>query len=120
MSIEEKIRNVLIDICKDVWPMVCPRDKPPEEYIVYNPEIDVPSDFGDNAPGAWIQHVQVHYFVLQDSRTGTGDYRAGRRKIRSALLCAGFSISEIATLYEKDSGYNHLCFSCSIVEDMEE
>lgn len=105
------IEDALSSIAKEIWPMVCPRDEPPAEYIVYNPEFDEPTDFGDNEPQVWIQHMQVHYFIAQN-----GDYTYRRTEIRKALLAAGFSIEEIVAMHEKDSGYNHVCFSCSIEE----
>lgn len=121
MSVNEIIQQAMKDIVKEVWPMVCPRAKPPTEYIVYNPEIDVPEDFGDDKTNAWVQHMQIHYFIRYNIDAGcNGDYTENRKKIRKALSVAGFTITDITTLYEKDSGYNHLCFSCSIEEDLEE
>ena len=111
MSVNKIIEDALNEIVQEIWPMVCPRDKPSKEYIVYNPEIDVPDDFGDNEPQAWVQHMQIHYFIAEN-----GDYTLRRKEIRKSLQKAGFTISEITVMHEKDSGYNHVCFSCSIEE----
>lgn len=111
MSVNKIIEDALNEIVQEIWPMVCPRDKPPREYIVYNPEIDVPDDFGDNEPQSWVQHMQIHYFIAEN-----GDYTLRRKEIRKSLQKAGFTISEITTLHEKESGYNHVCVSCSIEE----
>ena len=111
MSVNRIIEDALSGIVQEIWPMVCPRDKPPEEYIVYNPEFDEPQDFGDNRPQGWVQHMQVHYFIAKN-----GNYMKRRTEIRKALSAAGFFISEITTMHEQESGYNHVCFSCNIEE----
>ena len=111
MSVNDIIEEALGGIAQEIWPMVCPRDKPPGEYIVYNPEFTEPADFGDNKPGQWVQHMQVHYFIAKN-----GDYTDKSKEIRSALSGAGFLIDEITVMHEQDSGYNHVCVSCSIEE----
>lgn len=113
MELTVKIEQTLSDIIQNIWLMNCPEQRPPDEYVVYNPEIDVPDNFGDNEPGSWIHHVQIHYFTKKN-------YVKKRKNIRKALHGAGFLISEIETMYEKDSEYYHLCFSCSVHEDLEE
>ena len=113
MSINQNIERALSAIVPNIWPLVCPEEKPPKEYIVYNPEIDVPEDFGDNEIGEWVHFAQVHFFTKSN-------YLNKRTKIRKALIQAGFLVSDITTIYENDSGYYHLCFSCCKEENMEE
>lgn len=113
MSVNQIIESALRNMVTSIWPLVCPEEKPPKEYIVYNPEIDVPEDYGDNAAGEWVQYMQVHLFTKSN-------YLKKRKEIRKALKDAGFLVSDITTMYEKDSGYYHLCFSCNIEENMED
>lgn len=113
MSVNQIIENALRTIVPSIWPLVCPDENAPDEYVVYNPELDVPEDFGDNEAGAWVQYMQVHLYTRKN-------YLKKRKEIRKALTLAGFLISDITTMYEKDSKYYHLCFSCSIEENMEE
>ncbi len=56
--------------------------------------------------------MQIHLFEK-------GNYMQMRRDIRSALRNAGFEMMGIETMYEKDTGYHHLCFECWIEEDEE-
>lgn len=113
MSVNSIIETALSQIVQNIWPLVCTSEKPPNEYIVYNPELDKPDDFGDGEANEWILYIQVHYFTKSN-------YFEKRKKIRKSLLEAGFLLEEITTTYEKDSGYYHLCFSCNIEEKMEE
>ena len=39
MSVNEKIENALAQIAENIWPLCCPEERPPDEYIVYNPEL---------------------------------------------------------------------------------
>lgn len=109
MSVNEIIEGCLSGIVEDIWPMVCPEESKPSEYAVYNPEVTLPDDFCDNEPLSWVSYMQVHFFCR-------GDFLEKEKKIRKALRKAGFLISGITTMYEKDSGYNHTCISCSIEE----
>lgn len=113
MSVNQVIENTLCKIVPNIWPLVCPEESAPDEYVVYNPEVDVPDDFGDNEAGTWILYMQVHFYTRKN-------YLKKRKEIRKALYLAGFSISDITTIYEKESRYYHLCFSCNIEETMEE
>lgn len=113
MNVNETIEGALAGTVPDIWPLICPQEHPPEEYIVYNPELEEAALFADNQDREWVQHMQVHYFTK-------GNYIKKRGDIRRALREAGFLVTDITTLHEKDSGYHHLCFSCSIEENMEE
>lgn len=112
MSVNEAIEGALSGIVPNIWPLTCPWEHPPEEYMVYNPELEEAVLFADNQDWEWVQHMQVHYFTK-------GNYITKRRNIRRALRESGFLVTDIITLHEKDSGYHHLCFSCS-TEEMEE
>lgn len=109
MSVNAKIEAALKGLAESINPMVCPDESPPEEYIVYNPEVVRPDDFGDNCANEWVAYMQVHYFCR-------GNYLKKERQIRKALLAAGFSISESVTIYDRESKYNHTCISCSMEE----
>ncbi len=113
MDVSEKLQNLLKEIVPDVWELVCTEEKLPEEYIVHNSEIDVPEDFGDNAPQEWVHHIQVHLYTKKS-------YKQSKKAIRKALKKTGFTINSIENMYDKESGYYHICFSCEIQEEREE
>lgn len=56
--------------------------------------------------------MQIHWFAK-----GIVNYVKVKKNIRMLLKEAGFSITEITYLYEKDTGVTHLIFSCNIEED---
>ena len=113
MEVNEQLQQILSRITENAWELVCPEEKPPEEYIVYNAELDTPEDFGDNRPGEWTNHVQVHLYTA-------GNYKKAKKEIRKTLQENGFAISGITRMHDRDSGYFHVCFSCSIQEEREE
>lgn len=117
MSVNQKIEAILSDLAKEnIWPLSCPLEALPEEYIVYNPELEAPEDFGDDKDLSWMHYMQIHWFRKNDSGKPV-NYIGMRKKIRNLLRSAGITISEIQTFFEKDTGYTHLCFSCSIMEE---
>lgn len=114
MNVNQKIEAALSEIVDGkIWPLKCPYDSPPDCYIVYNPELEEPGYHADDLDWEWVQYMQIHLFT-------TGNYMDLRRKIRRALRIAGFTLTGIETLYEKDTGYHHLCFECYAEEDEEE
>lgn len=117
MNVNQKIENALNDLVDgNIWPLSCPMEELPEEYIVYNPELEQPEDFGDDTDLAWVQYMQIHWFKKGESRKPV-NYIAKRREIRSRLKTAGFSLSGIQVLFEENTGYTHLCFLANIVEE---
>lgn len=113
MTVNQLIETALREIVPDIWPLCCPEERPPDEFIVYNPEIEEAVLYGDNEDLEWACYMQVHLYTRND-------YSEQRIRIRKALRKAGFMVTDIETMYEKDSKYYHLCFSCNIEEDMEE
>ncbi len=113
MSINSKIEEALRPVTKNIWPLCCPYEQPPDFYIVYNPEIEEAGLYADNEDQEWIQNMQVHLYTKSD-------YTKSRRKIRKLLRENGMIVTDITTLYEKDAGYNHLCFSFQTEEDLKE
>jgi len=112
VSVNQTIESALKPICSNVWPIVCPDDNHPAEYIVYNPEYEAPATYADDQDQNWIHYMQVHFFTKKN-------YIKKRKEIRRALRQADFLVTEIDTDYEKDSGYYHLTFSCQIEESEE-
>ena len=110
MSVNQKIEEALSPIVSNIWPMHCPKSPKPDLYIVYNPELESAETFGDDQDEEWVQYMQVHLFIK-------GNYIDLRAKIRSRLRNAGFTVTNIQTFYESDTGYNHLCFECWIEEE---
>lgn len=92
--------------------MRCPYEKKPDVYIVYNPELEESGLSGDNQDVEWTLHMQVHLFTKKN-------YLKDRETIRKLLREAEMAAFEIESMYEKDSGYYHLCFSFS-TEEMED
>lgn len=110
MSINKIIENAVGDLVSgNIWPLCCPLDSPPDCYIVYNPELEEPGLYADDEDCDWVHYMQVHLYTK-------GNYINLRKTIRSALRNAGFSVTGIETLYEKDTKYYHLCFECWMEE----
>ena len=84
------------------------------EYIVYNEEAEEPADFGDNQPQHNIIWWQVHIFAPKDS-----DFRMYKKKAVDYLKLAGYSVTDIETLYEKETKTIHVIISCHYGESEE-
>lgn len=113
MEVRERLQAALEGVTPDTWEFVCPQEPPPEAYIVHNPVLEAPGDFGDNAPQEWMHHVQAHLYTKGGGQGMKGD-------MKEALQQAGFQISSIEGMRDAGSGYYHTCFSCSIREENEE
>lgn len=74
-------------------------------WITYNLAEEHGDLFGDNAPNAVVQTVQVHLFI----RTGRS-YTALKNAIRTALFEAGFTWPTVTTDYESDQKLRHIVF----------
>lgn len=125
MDVNQKIEQALSDLVNgNIWPLACPLEVPPGEFIVYLPEEEIPEEFGDDEELEWVHHMEVNWYKKgvsgvpekKDSRKPV-NYMKKRKQIRSALKKMGFSISKIVPMYEKDTGYTHLVFLCSIEEE---
>lgn len=117
MNVNQKIEAALSDLVDDnIWPLSCPLEEPPDEWIVYNPELETPELHGNDMDLEWTHYMQVHWFKRGDTKSPV-NYTGIRRTIRARLRDAGFSVSEIVPLFEKDTGITHLVFSCNIEED---
>ena len=117
MNVNQKIEEALSDLVNgNIWPLSCPLEITPDEFIVYLPENESPADFGDDEDLAWLHYMEVNWYKKGESRKAV-NYINTRKQIRSALKSAGFSVSNILTMHEKDTGYTHLIFLCSIQED---
>lgn len=117
MDVGEKIENALSEMVSgNIWPLSCPLESTPDEFIVYLSEDERPADFGDDQDLAWMHYMEVNWYK-KGKRSKPVSYESERKKIRTALKDAGFAISNIVPLFEKDTGYTHLVFLCSIQED---
>lgn len=117
MNVNQKIENALSEMVNgNIWPLSCPLGELPGEYIVYLPEYESPEDFGDDEDLEWMHYMQVHWFKKGESRKPV-NYIKPRKRIRAALKKSGFSVTDISTYFEKDTGYTHLVFSCNVEED---
>lgn len=113
MDVRERLQAALEGVTPDTWEFVCPAEPPPEAYIVHNPVRDEPGDFGDNGPQGWTSHVQAHLYTK-------GGQQGFKKAMREALQEAGFQVSAIEGMRDRESGYYHTCFSCSIQEEESE
>lgn len=109
MEVRERLQEALARVTPDTWEFVCPKEPPPEAYIVHNPVHEAPGDFGDNAPQEWTHHVQAHLYTK-------GSRQRLKKAVKEALQQAGFQIGGIEGMRDGGSGYYHTCFSCSIQE----
>lgn len=80
-----------------------------ELYIVYNEEAEELADHGDNRPLNNVIWWQVHLFAPKDS-----DFRTYKADIIKRLLDAGYMVTDVATLYEKETKTIHVAISCHI------
>lgn len=118
MNVNQKIESALSEMVSgNIWPLSCPLETLPSEYIVYNPERENAETFGDDEDLDWVQHMQVHWFKKEKSKKPV-NYIKPRKEIREKLREAELAVTEINTFFEDDTGYTHLCFSCGNIEDM--
>ena len=110
MNINQKIEKALEGVTEDIWAICCPDDTLLEEYIVYSPEVESAGYFADDEDQEWVQYMQVHLFCKKN-------YMALRKEIRKRLKEAEFVVTDIETLYEKDTKYFHLCCECYAEEE---
>ena len=118
MNVNQKIEAALSEIVDErIWPLSCPLEEKPDEYIVYLPEEDYSADFGNDEEHAWMHRMEVNWYKKGSTKTKAVNYMGARKQIRGALKNAGFSVSNILYFFETDTGYTHLTFICSIQED---
>lgn len=84
---------------------------PPDEYLVLTPMTDEFVLFGDNKPLIDISEVRISLFSKDN-------YQQKRRQITTALLDAGFTITDRRYIgHEDDSGYHH--FAIDVAKEYE-
>ena len=84
------------------------------EYITFNYVTDKGALYADNEPVADVAEMQVHYFLPT-----TKNYLENKKKIRKALLAAGFTWPDVTVLTEPDQKTRHLTFECEIENEEE-
>ena len=84
------------------------------EYIVYNEEAEELTNHGDNKPHNRIIWWQVHIFAQKES-----EFRSIKKKTEESITDAGFYITDIVTLYEKETRTIHVVISCNMGETEE-
>lgn len=109
MSINQVIENALSGIVPEIWPLLCPEETKPEEYITYKTNEEAVL-FADNKDEEWTYLVTIHYFTKRN-------YIKTKNKIREKLRENDFIITEIEVLHENDTGYHHVIFSCNKEEE---
>lgn len=81
------------------------------QYVVYNEEAEEPGNHGDNRPLSNMIWWQVHLFAPKDS-----EFRTYKADIMKKLLDAGYMVTDVVTLYEKETKTIHVVISCHIGE----
>lgn len=81
------------------------------EYILYNEITEKPVNYGDNQPLDRILWWQVHLFAPKQS-----DFRGTRKQMEQLLKTAGFRVTEIKTLFEKETKTIHVVIYCHMGE----
>lgn len=109
MSINQTIENALSDIVPEIWPLSCPEEIKPEEYITYKTN-EEPALFADDKDVEWAYLVTIHYFTKHN-------YIKTKNQIRKKLRDDGFMITEIEALHENDTGYYHVILYCKKEEE---
>ncbi len=84
---------------------------PPDEYLVLTPMTDEFVLFGDNKPLIDISEVRISLFSKDN-------YQQKKRQITTALLGAGFTITDRRYIgHEDNSGYHH--FAIDVAKEYE-
>lgn len=83
-------------------------------YIVYNEEAEEPTNHGDNKAQNRVIWWQVHLFAPKKS-----NFRSHKKEIESGLRKAGFFVTDIVPLYEKETDTIHVAISCHMGETEE-
>jgi len=110
MSTSSVIINALSEFGYPVEPDIYKGKE--KRYITFNYAGDRGTWFADNEPSCVLVDMQIHYFLpLKEN------YLFDRRKIREALLKAGFTCPAITNLTEKDNSIRHLVFECQTTEE---
>ena len=81
-----------------------------KRHIVFN-YFTTPDDFGDDAPGCEIYHVQVHFYGPYGSNDA-----AYFRGIKKNLHDAGFTWPEMQDVSDRDG--NHFVFECQYSDEV--
>jgi len=79
-----------------------------KEYITFNYS-DSAALSGDDRPVEDVAEVQIHYFLPMDK-----DYLDIKRRMRAALLDAGFTYPDATVLAEPDGKTRHIIFECEV------
>lgn len=85
-----------------------------EEYFTFNYSDDRASDFGDDRPTHTVAYMQIHYFCPVKK-----DYLEIKKKVRKALLDAGFTYPTVTDATSLGDDERHLVFECSIENEYE-
>lgn len=85
-----------------------------DTYIIYNEEYEQPTDFGDNQSQNTMMWWQVHVFAPKNT-----DFRKYKDMTVEALEKSGFIVTDIRTLYEKETKTIHVVIYCHMEESEE-
>ena len=109
MTVNQKIKKALGPFGYPVKPDQYTGSE--KRWITFNEADNRAVMHGNNRPLGDRVAMQIHFFLPL-----TENYLTERRKIRQALLDAGFTYPVITMLTEDDTGYRHIIFECEIIE----
>lgn len=113
MTVNQRLKEALSDLVKgNAWPETCPKETPPNEYIIYSVVGEMPSDYGDDTDLTWTQFISVHWI-----KKGNVNYTSVKNAIRTRLKEAGFLVTGITPGYDEETKSTHLVVSCNIIEE---
>jgi hypothetical protein len=107
MTVNEKIIQALSPVGIPVTPDFFGEGA--DEYFTFNYADDQAEEFGDDEPLQVTAYMQIHYFGPL-----SGNYLQLKKKVRKALLDAGFTYPEVTDASDLEDGIRHLVFECSI------
>lgn len=118
MNVNQALESSLSALVNgNIWPLSCPLEEQPDCFIVYVAESKRPREWGCDEDLYWTQTMEINWFGKNAGSRAPVDYLTAVESLRTALKSAGFTISEVTTDYEKDTGYTHITIICSITED---
>jgi hypothetical protein len=85
-----------------------------KEYFTFNYADDAVGDMGDDVPQAYVAYMQIHYFCPLEK-----SYADMKRRIRKALIAAGFTPPEVVDASDLADRTRHLVFECDIENEYE-
>lgn len=109
MTVNQKIREALAPFGCPVKPDLYTGNE--ARWFTFNEADNRAALHANNSPRGDRVAMQIHFFLPLEE-----NYLSERRRIRRALLNAGFTYPFITMLTEDDTRIRHIIFECEILE----